>query len=182
MLRLNIIPKPLKYEIRMQVNFIRIKNLLAILLLLVLLYSITFVVSRLILELHAIRTIYETITTTITKDNRSKQVRTINNDIDLVNDIQADSVEWSYFLEMLMKKIPADITLNRITANKNTNIIILAGTAGTRDSLLDLKELLEATPELNNVELPIKNLLQKENINFEISAQFVNYEFKNQIK
>ena len=178
MLSLNIIPKSLKNEIKLQIAFIKIKNLLALFLLIALLYTISFVISRLVLEIHSIETIQKTTITTNTQDDRSKQVRTINNDIGIVKEIQSEYVEWSYLLENLIGKISGDITVNQITTNTNVNLITLKGLARTRDSLLNLKDLLESSPELKNVEFPIKNLLQKENINFEITAQFENYEFK----
>ena len=40
--------------------------------------------------------------------------------------------------------------------------------AGIRESLLELKEYLENSPDFSNVNFPIKNLIEKNNINLYI--------------
>ena len=178
MLTLNIIPKSLKDEIKLQITYLKLKNLLAFLLFLALIYSTAFVALSFVLEMHSINLVHRTNIATRSNDDFSKQVRSINSDVGIVESIQSGYTEWSYMMENLMKTIPRDISISQFTANKNTNLVTINGLARTRDSLLDLKELLEASPNYENVEFPIKNLLQKENINFTITAQLASYEFK----
>jgi hypothetical protein len=88
----------------------------------------------------------------------------------VISKIQGDFIPWSFLINELSKNIKNDISLNGLNIDKNKKTAILTGQAGTRESLLDLKEYLENTAYFNNVSFPIKNILEKENIAFEIIA------------
>jgi hypothetical protein len=56
-------------------------------------------------------------------------------------------------------------------------LAILFGVAETRNNLLIFKKILEESEILSGIELPFSVLLEKNNINFEIKAKIISYDF-----
>ena len=177
MIHLNIVPSNIKKEIKLSNIHIFLKNIYSVIIILVSCYAIILLAVNLILTTHFIKTINETTQVTKNTENYTNDVRDINNLINFMDEIQNDSTKWSYFLEYLNSNISTDIALNRISINKVNNELILSGHANTRDSLILLKGTLENSKYIKNVNFPIKNLLEKNDINFEIKTEFKNYEF-----
>ena len=178
MLHLNILPKSQKKEIKLKLLFVALKNLFAFIVILLILYIITFLAVKLMLQMHFVDTIEETTLVTKSTQNYSKQVHDINIQIDAVDTIQNKSTNWSYLLEFLSKGINNDIALSGLAINRTNDTIILSGFAGSRQSLLELNEQLENSGIFENINFPISNILEKDNINFEIGAKFSTYEFE----
>ena len=75
----------------------------------------------------------------------------------------------------IAQTLPPDIKLNTLTIDRTTNTLILSGTAKTRTALLSYDEQLATISWISSVSAPRSQLLQKENINFEIRASLKNF-------
>ncbi|MCD4761593.1 hypothetical protein K8R32_01400 [bacterium] len=179
MLNLNIIPEEIKKTIKL-INFYKsYKRILLILFLIITIYAIVFLFDKLILQNHFVETVSRTTLLTKTTENYSKNVREINNQINFISNIQDNFINWSYLIDFIAKNTPDGINFKQIKFNKDKNSLFLQGKAANRDNLLALKKILESKPEFfSNISFPIKNILEKNNINFEINVSVNSYEFE----
>lgn len=177
MIKLNIIPLPYKNEIKLKEIYRSIINLLYTIIIIVILYAILFQISKLILQINFIKTINETTFITRNSQNFGNKARDINNQITFINKIQSGSVDWVELLNLIGKNTNDDVKFSQIKINQANNTILLTGNAGTRESLIKLKESFEKFEFMSDINFPIKNLLEKNNINFEISAKINTYDF-----
>jgi len=178
MIHLNIAPNNLKKEIKLSSINIQLKNVYGILIISSSLCAIILLIMYLALNVHFIQTVNETTQLIKSSKNNANDVREINNLINYMDNIQENSVEWSDLLKFLKASSPPDINYSKISINRNENTMSLLGRSETRDSLLSLKTSMEKTDYFNKIDFPIKNLLEKSNINFEIKAVFKNYELQ----
>ncbi len=95
------------------------------------------------------------------------QFKQINNQISQIYSVEQDQFYWSKMLIRLSELVSSGIKLNSLTTN-NYNIV-LKGIADNRDDLITFKKQLLNEPELTNVDLPLSNLVDKNNIEFQIS-------------
>ena len=178
MINLNIISQELKKEINTKRIYSSYKNLLAIIFIALVFYTSAYLGCLLILQIHFVETVKDTTLITRGSENYSAQVRQLNSAITNIESIQSEYTNWSYLLEFIHQLSGQNININNININKKNAEITLSGIAATRDGLLELKEKLEESNYFTEINLPIKNLLEKENINFNIDSSFRTYEFK----
>jgi Tfp pilus assembly protein PilN len=177
MLTLNIIPEELKKDNKLMTIYLSTKKLMIIFLLFFIIYAAALFGAKIILRSHYEETDNEANLLTKNTENYSKQVGAINAQINAVETIQNNTVFWSYLIEFFSNKLPNGIILKTLQVDKETKIINLSGVAETRDALLLLKSLLEADKTFSDINLPIKSLLEKENISFSIQTKYTTYEF-----
>lgn len=92
--------------------------------------------------------------------------KTINNDISLVSKVKKDQLYWSSLFIKLSSYLTAGITITDL-ANNNYSISI-AGTADTRDNLIAFKDKLAGETCFSDVNLPLSNLVDQENVAFQM--------------
>ncbi|MFH0854519.1 MAG: PilN domain-containing protein [bacterium] len=94
----------------------------------------------------------------------------LNEQFNNIKDIQSNFIPYDNLLLEITNNIPKNISLSYLSANTNLNKIILKGNALERQDLLNLKRNLEESNIFKNVECPIANLIEKKDINFNITA------------
>ncbi len=171
MLTLNLISEELKKEIKLRHLYLFIKKINLVLIIITIVIAIVLLVTKTILQLR-FNTIVEQ-TTLVTRNNQgyNNKIKSINSRIDFVETIQNNFIPWSNLLEIVADITPKDVGLNYLKINFEEQTIKIRGNAGLRESLLDFKQKMEATDIFKNINFPIKNILEKENINFDIDAK-----------
>ncbi|MCU0679044.1 MAG: hypothetical protein MUC28_01180 [Planctomycetes bacterium] len=177
MLTLNIIPDTLKKEIEFRTVYRLTKNFLAWFIIALVIYSIIILAALYFLEQHLAETIVQANLITKNTGNYTNKVKNINNQLNAISNVQGEFVKWSSFLEKFSSSINDDIALSRLSLDRNQNTIYLSGTARTRDGLLALKDGMEKIGYFSDISFPIKNLLEKNDIAFEINAKIKIYEY-----
>jgi len=171
MLSLNIIPSELKKEIEFR-NLSRSTKII--------LYSVTFSVIFYAAALFGcylyLKSYYSDISSQnviITKntDNYNKQVKDINKQIKNIEDMQKDNFAWTDIIKDLFNNLSDNITLNKADFYKKDGRIIIAGIADSREDLVALRKYFENNSNFSLISFPVQNLVEKENINFEIHLQ-----------
>lgn len=97
-------------------------------------------------------------------------------DIAIVNFINATltkTTAWSDFLERLSKTVPAGVNLKTINVNAGSGVQI-SGHAAKREQLLQFQNALNDSGLIKNLYSPVKNLLQAQNVDFELTAELPN--------
>ena len=117
-------------------------------------------------------------TSIVTKDTEkfSNSAKEINNEIEAIYHIQGENVSWVEFLSLISNMIDKDITLSSLNVTNKEDLAI-KGVAVSRESMLTFKEKLEKSGYFTEINLPLKNLLEKNNINFELTAKITKYDF-----
>jgi Tfp pilus assembly protein PilN len=109
--------------------------------------------------------------------NLDDNFKTANALVSFNESIQGDQLYWSRLFEKLSEIIPDGISVIKL-ASKN-NMILIAGTADTRDILVDMREKLSQEQCFYNVNLPLSNLVSKDNVAFQIEFDIKNECIKN---
>jgi hypothetical protein len=172
MLSLNLISQEQKKENKLIRIFHFITSINFVIIFFVVLIGVIMVVSKYVIENYyqnelAINNITKKIVENTTNEkNFTAQFENISN-------IQSEFIPWSVVMNDLSGIIKDDITINAVHMDRDKKKFVISGRAGKRDSLLDLKQNLEKIEYLANIDFPLKNILQKENIDFEINADLV---------
>ncbi|MDD5031842.1 MAG: hypothetical protein PHR36_02230 [Patescibacteria group bacterium] len=171
MLNLNLFSQELKQEIKLRHVYKMLKQADYILIIITIFVAVVILVAKIILQ-NDFNKITEQ-TTLITKDSQGQnsKIREINTRLSLVEKIQGDFVPWSYLFKDLAGYVNNDINFSLIKVNREKGEIELKGMAGTRESLLALKGGLEQSAIFYDLDFPMKNILEKNDINFEIKAK-----------
>ena len=170
MLRLNLASQELKEEIKLKHVYVILQKACCFVIVITVFISIVFLFAKIILQNSFNRIVAET--TLITKNSQSqdKKITDINFSINSASAIQGDFIVWSFVFEEISRMANDDIKFSSIKIDKAKKSIILKGRANMRDSLILLKENMEKDDIFSNIIFPMKNIMEKENINFEISA------------
>ena len=171
MLTLNLIPQQLKKEIKLKRIYKMLKKMNCFIVIAMAIIAITLLIAKLIMQNHFNNIVEQGVL--ITKNNQAynTEARDINFQISQTQQIQNGFIEWSLLLENLTAKIPEDISLSNVKLSADPSLINIKGLAETRDTLLVFKKNLENSTIYSDIKFPLQNIMQKENINFEISAK-----------
>lgn len=167
MITLNLISEQKKKEIKIKHLHQLLKKIDLVVIIFVCLIAIMILVAKIMLQNTFNTTISQT--TLITKNTQGStlKVRDINNKITSMEQVQTDFIVWTRLLDQLATSTPDGIVITSIKAGSDKNIR-MTGVARTRDSLIALKNSFEKIAMFDKFDLPLSNMLQKENINFEI--------------
>lgn len=168
MITLNLIPPIKKREIRLTQIYILIKNLIVLLLFLAIVVAITLLLTKMFLQNYFNNIVEQTTLTTRHTNIFNKDFKEFNERLKVIKEIQKEHAYWTGFFVKFSKLAPAGLILDNLIINKNK--ILITGTAKMRDQLLVLKTELENSELFANVEIPLENLLKKEEVNFNIKA------------
>ncbi|NCO80065.1 PilN domain-containing protein, partial [Candidatus Falkowbacteria bacterium] len=148
-----------------------IKKISLVLIVIAILIAIILLVAKIVLQLKFNNIIEQT--TLVTKNNQgyNSKVREINGKLNFMAKIQNDYIPWSNLVKKLAEITPADINFSYLKFDAQDKTISLKGKAKSRDSLLSFKDEMAANPVFQDIGFPIKNILEKENIDFEINAK-----------
>lgn len=107
----------------------------------------------------------------------TKDFSSLNREIASINKLlKSVSVSGSQFVPVtpwfaeLVGILPADIRLTNFSIDRMAGTVSFSGLAATRETLVEFQKLLAALPWIKDVNVPHSQLLQKENVTFEITA------------
>lgn len=171
MLTLNLVSAEQKKEIKLRHLYDLIKKINLILVIIAIAIAIILLVAKIILQIKFNEVVEQT--TLVTKNNQgyNSRVREINSQLNYIEKIQNGYIPWSKLIKKLSEMAPADVSFQYLKINYENKSVNIKGQAKTRDSLINFKDKMAADETFKNIEFPIKNILEKENIDFEISAE-----------
>ncbi|MCX6763310.1 MAG: hypothetical protein NTZ97_01060 [Candidatus Moranbacteria bacterium] len=97
------------------------------------------------------------------------EIKNANASITETEKIQKGQLNWSKLLLLINRDVNANINLGGIATKEYT--VTVSGQASTRDDLVAFKERLDKEDCLAEVNLPLSNLVAKENLDFQIIFQ-----------
>jgi len=168
MITLNLISIDYKEKLKLKKLYLKIKNFLFIILIFFILASIILLFAKNILQNNFDELV---ILNSLVKENSQKiggEIKTLNMKINAANNIQKQFFPWSKIIIDFTKIVPTGLEIHSLKVNKNSWVI--TGEVKDRETLLGFKKELEKSKYFSEVKSPITNLLQKENIDFELEA------------
>jgi len=171
MLTLNLVSSGQKKEIKLRHIYGLIKTVNYILIIIAIIIAIILLVAKTILQSKFNEIVAETTLVTRTNQGYNNDVREINNKINFISEIQNDYIPWSVLLAALANMAPSDVSFYYLKVNSQDQTITIKGKALLRSSLLDFKDKMADSVYFKDIDFPIQNILEKENIDFEINAK-----------
>jgi Tfp pilus assembly protein PilN len=98
-----------------------------------------------------------------TYEEKFKQMNSL---VQMMDKIQSGHLHWRKVFQQLSETMPDGIYVSDLSTKNYT--IFIVGKARTRDDLLDLKTKLEATACFKNIDIPLSNLVVKDDVDFQI--------------
>ncbi|MDD4900700.1 MAG: hypothetical protein PHS62_01140 [Patescibacteria group bacterium] len=171
MLTLNLVSTEQKKETKLRHIYGLIKTANLTLMIMVIVAAVILLAAKIVLQAKFNDVVEQTTLVTKTNQGYNNKVREINSQLNFVEKIQNDFIAWSDLLKNLTETVPGDVKFYYVKMNSQDQTVKIKGRAGLRSGLLSFKDKMEAAPYFKNIEFPIKNILEKENVDFEISAQ-----------
>lgn len=181
MITLNLIPTQKKNDLRLANFYIVVKNLIISILIIITTVAIVLLVSKIILQNMFNEIVAQSTLTTRYGNIFSGEIKIFNERLNGVKKIQGEYISWSKFISDFAKLVPTDIIVSNLVlsiSEKDGNKIIISGLAKDREKLLNFKDNLEDSSLFDNVNVPLENLLKKEEINFSLKADINKQEIK----
>jgi len=171
MLVLNLVSEELKKEIKLRHLYQLIKKVNYLIIIITIITAIVLLVAKVILQNNFNKIVEQTTLVTINNQSYNSKIREINSKLKFIANIQNEFVAWSKIVNDLSIMTPSNITFYRLNFDLATKTVKINGKAGERSGLLELKDNLEKSGNYSDIQFPLKNILEKENINFEINAK-----------
>jgi hypothetical protein len=178
MLRLNILPEDFKKEIRLFSIYGVFRNIILVFVFLTALIGIIFLFSNAVLETYISHSGSNRIIIRNNYQSLDSQIEEAESKIKHVVGIQEDSINWSKLIEDIMIRTNDEIIFSRISINREKYQLDLLGHAETRNALINLKNEFEDSINYLSIDFPIKNILEKEDINFNMLMTIDPYAFR----
>jgi len=173
-INLNLLPTAKKTRLEAIINFLFIKNITELFLMVVAVMTATLVWGWVLLEQD-----FANLTKTATLINResynyNQDAKNIN---ELIKNINASSKNFFPLtpkLTDLSANLPRDIKMNSVQIDNAAQTISLTGIAVSRNALLNYQEILKTISWVSSLETPVSQLFQKENVKFEFKLKIKN--------
>lgn len=170
MLTLNLLSHTKKEELRFRKIFSLIKDLFLLLLVFTLFTAIILSFADIILVNAFNTTVFDTSLVNINTKLFNEDLKKISKTVSDLKGIQAKTIFYDDLMIKVTKIIPQNINLDQLTINTETNKALFKGNAPLRDDLILFQKNLENSGMFVNIESPLSNLLEKNNIFFVINA------------
>lgn len=177
MITLNLLPPIQRTEIKREAIYLAIENSLTVLLLVLIALALILFFAKKILENNFKELATQGIQTTIETSGLNRKIQDINGTLKIIEGIQKKSRNiLPFVLEFGLPTqtgqfVPEKIKINSLQINLEENTINIKGWASTRSDLLRFKENLESSDKFTGVKIPLTNLLERRDVEFDIAAQ-----------
>ncbi len=170
MIKLNILAREQKKNLKLRHLHHVLKNIDFVLILIGVTIALMLLFSRIIMQDTFNNIVAQTTLITRNSQSYNNRVRSVNSEINAVDQIQKDFLDWHKIFSELSSITENDITFTYIRMAADDKTLRLRGHAGTRDGLLHLKAAMEDSELFNKIDFPLTNILEQKDINFEMSA------------
>ncbi len=174
----NLLPVAKKNRLEYITNFLLVKDILQLIILIGSILAATLIWSWIFLESD-----FADLTQSAASINReyftyNQDVKNINNLTKDINFSNQNFIPITPKLTELINSLPNDIKINSLQIDRSAQTIIISGMALTRSALLLYQETVNKVSWIDQIETPVSQLFQKENINFEFKGKLENFSIK----
>ncbi|MFC1609152.1 PilN domain-containing protein [Patescibacteria group bacterium] len=175
-LLVNLIPEKRKRDVRRRKTFRfvvwqEILFVFALLVFLSILFSVNFILKMELSNTQKIGSDYMNRSEFAEVKKYEEGFGDINNEISLVRSIQKNDFYWTNFFYELSSMTPEGVVVDSLSTSKTK--VVLDGKSKTRDNLIVFKDKLEQSSCFHSVNVPLSDIVIKEDIDFEMTL-FIN--------
>lgn len=174
-INLSLLSPQKKSRLNHLVKFIFIKNLLEIVILICAILAISLLAGWMLLvnEYSNLAQGAASVNQEFSKYNQ--EARQINQLLRKINLTGQSYYQITPKIIEIANSLPADIKISKLSLSRKDNLLIISGTAKTRAALLNYQEIIKKITWLETSQAPLSQLLQKENVNFEIKGKLKDF-------
>jgi len=171
MITLNLIPEQQKTRLKNARLYATCKEAATLLFLFAAIISILLWISRYYLERDLADLVIANAGSIESNEAANQRIIAINQKIRLTDGLGGNFIPARRIIEAAAKAVPENIALDTIDFYRQQAMLEITGTAKTRNGLLQFKNILSAEPWIKSVDLPMINLIDKENNRFTIKLE-----------
>lgn len=168
MIALNLIPRERKILLKNTRLYAACKEAVTLIFLFAAIVSIMLWISRFYLEQDLADLVIANSANIKSNEATNRRILAINQKISLVDNIENNFISPRKAIETVSRIVPENISLNSISLYRQQAAIELSGTAKTRNDLLQFKNALSSAAWIKAVDLPMNDLISKDNNQFTI--------------
>jgi len=173
MITINLLSPSQKKELKIKRIYVAVKELVILLLLFTSIIATMLLASKYILDNKMAKLIERNTQVIQANAEVVNKINSLNIKVEAIDKIQNNFKRWSYFLVTLTNATPPNISYELVRIQLDSASLELRGTAKSRDDLIKLKNNLNELKIIKDVNLPLKDLLPKENNQFTITANII---------
>lgn len=170
MISLNLLPNQKKEELKFRKIYLMSQKILFILLIFTFFLSVIILLANLILANAFNDTAFSSSLVNATGKLSKYDLAQTNKMVNNIKGVQDKFVNYDDLMIKITEMIPNNITLNHLSIDTEKNKVSLSGHANTRDALIVLQDNLKNSDFFDNLKSPISNLLEKKDIDFNITV------------
>ena len=171
MISLNLLSPEKKQEISRQMIFVSLQQIISWALVAICSAGIVLLIAQMIMQNSFDQAVRQGALVTQEYGALNQRVHLANQKIDFLSGVQNKFIIWSPRLAALSSLVPQGIELYAMNINNASRDVQITGHAKTRDDLLLYKQNLEQSSVVRSIELPIENILESKDINFNIKGK-----------
>jgi len=171
MIALNLIPQEQKTILKNNRLYAICKEAVTLLFLFAMIISIMLWISRYYLEKDLADLVIANAINIKSNEATNQRIIAINQKIKLVEGISANFISNRKIIETISLAVPENIELKAINFYRQQSIIEISGSAKTRNDLQQFKNALVGLPWIKSVDLPMADLIERENNQFNIKIE-----------
>lgn len=174
----NLLPAAKKSRLDYIINFLLLKDILELVIIIGSVLAATLIWSWLFLENDFVNLAASAAAINREYYTYNQDVKTINNLVRNINLANQNFTPITPKIKELIGTLPDDIKLNSVQIDRQAQTLLISGTALTRSALIHYQDVLNKISWITQLETPASQLFQKENINFEFKAKLVSLSLK----
>lgn len=170
----NLLPKEEQREISLEKISGRLFRFFLVILASLCILIVAFAAGRLYLQakISSIRDRIELQENVVSKEDNLKlkqELNEFNGHLSNLVNMEQHHAQWSEVLIEFARLLPQDVAVDSISASRETGFVRITGFALNRDSVLQLRKDLLASPYFKDVNFPLSNLNRATNVTFSYS-------------
>ncbi len=169
MITLNLIPDKQKTILKNGRNFTVFREVVMLVFLFASIMAMMLWLSRYYLELELSDIAQRNSANIMSNEYAGGRIVKINSQINSTEAVTNNYLPIRPTLQAVIDIVPEKIALKSLSYSRVQSAMQLSGTAKSRNDLLDFKAALQSAPWIVSVELPMSDLVEKENNEFDIS-------------
>ena len=170
-LKINLLPPLKKTRLKRTVSFVFIKHLLLATLGTAAFLGITLLCGYITIVDEFSQLSQSAVSLSRSSSFHNQEARAANRTIRQFNLSSQNFLPISPYIVELARNLPGDIRLSMIEINREKQLLSVAGTAKTRDALINYQKILQKISWAETTQFPTTQLLEKTNIGFEYHAK-----------
>ncbi len=170
--RLNVMSKQKQGHIKRMLLMGFVQNTIAVLFIVLAIFSIFALFSQVFLQSYFADVALQSIRTQNPTRKINERVQSINTTIQTASAIQKNYHHWSPLVVLLTNILPPSVTVDSVQFQYTKARLNIAGTAPSREALLELKTSLESLEQIDTVTIPLNDLTKLDHIDFTLSIPF----------